>query len=149
MDGWKAARETAQTRYHARMMTKAHSIARRLARVAMWFLGPFVALLDSIAPRRAGFAADIQGSIEARALNIVMIFVGAFIVLAALSILIGPFFGYVGSFTENITTVDLGSSTAANLAESILQVLIIVFLIAAAFFPISYALGVLQRKGSK
>lgn len=91
------------------------------------------------------FRNSLGGQVEVRAIGIVFTVVGVIIVMAVLSALAPDFFSNLGSFIENLTTVELGDSDAANLAETIIQVLAILVAIAGAMVLIGIALAAFRR----
>src|SRR5687767_12519289 len=97
----ESMRSTAQpqTPFWSNVLARAHAMAIAFVRTLL-----------------APFAADTRAAIEAKAMNMIWVFVGVFIVLAALAVLVDPFFEHLKNFADNLTDVELGTSSAANLA---------------------------------
>lgn len=77
---------------------------------------------------------------------LVFTIVGIVVVMLVLSELAPTFFDGLGSLIENFTTVELGTSNAANIAESIINVLAILVAIAGAFVLVAFALKAFKAR---
>lgn len=98
--------------------------------------------------RRQGFKSNIDGAIGISSVQaLVLTVVTPIIVLLVLASLATLFFDSLAAIAENMTLVDLGTSTAATIAETILTVLVIVVLIGGAIFFVGLATGAFKKGG--
>lgn len=102
----------------------------------------------SFSEHRAAFQKDINGAISISAIQgLVLTVVTPIIVLLVLAAMAALFFDSLASIAENMTVVDLGSSTAATIAETILTTLVIVVLIGGSLFFVGLATGAFKKGG--
>lgn len=97
----------------------------------------------------AAFRADASANIGlGKALNLVWIFIGVFIVLAIMAALIQPFFVFLNNLADNLS-FDFGSSANDQLVEAILAILVILVLLSGVIWVVAYLLGVFKTRMSR
>lgn len=95
----------------------------------------------------AGIAACTSAAVTGVALSVVLTVVGLIVLMAVVAALAPNFFDSLASVIENFTEVELGTSDAANIAETIIQVLAILIAIGGALVLVTILLKRFGVKG--
>lgn len=115
-----------------------------LARAKNAVTRPFVLLLAMLAAATAAFAGSTTAAVAG--LGLVLVIVGAIVAVLILAALADPFFDALKSLIENFTVVDLGSSQAATIGETIISVMAIVVAVAGGFLLVAFALKAFKAR---
>lgn len=92
------------------------------------------------------FQNDHRGEIAGGAISLVFVVVGVIVTVLVIAALAGTYFDALADLGDNFTTVELGTSDAANIAETIVETLAILVLIAGAFVLVGFALRAFNKR---